>query len=447
MGNARASIPHGHLCRMTELVDSPLPNTSPSSSCRVDEAADVAHSPSSAGPKAALGDFEAVLQQGFLGLRFPADMEARFQQDTAPERVRLLRIGAFLGLLLAGALLYTDWIMVPDRFTVAMQWRLLFLVPVLGLSVAFLQKIPSLWQDWTGLINSALSAGVHCYLCISSTDELAGPYLVTLSMIVLFNGGVTRMRFWRAMQIDLIVLALFGGAALCISNPNVPVLVGQALIMVSTTLFTLYNSYGLEREERTNWLMLQHEHQLLDKLERGNQRLDQITRFDPLTEIANRRHFDEFVRQVWSRCARDGTAVAVLMMDIDHFKLYNDHYGHPIGDACLKEVANTMARSLRRPGDLVARFGGEEFIAILSHTTLAEALAAAERVRTAVWELARPHAASLSQDRVTISIGVACLHANEPGASTIRLLAQADEALYQAKAKGRNQAQAFGEVR
>ncbi|HEX5354680.1 MAG TPA: diguanylate cyclase [Aquabacterium sp.] len=400
---------------------------------------------SDAGGKAPVGDFEAVLQDGFLRLRFPDEMEARFQEDTSAERVRLLRIGAFLGLLLACGLLATDWIMVPDRFAAATQWRLLFLVPLLGLSAAFLQMVPPLWQDRSGLINSLLSASVHSYLCVSSTDELAGPYLVTLSMIVLFNGGVTRMRFWRALQIDTVVLGLFAWASMNIPNPNIPVMVGQALIMVSTTVFTLYNSYSLEREERTNWLMRQHEHQLLSKLERGNHRLDQITRFDPLTEIANRRHFDEFVAQVWSRCARDGTAVAVLMMDIDHFKLYNDHYGHPVGDACLKEVAATLARSLRRPGDLVARFGGEEFIAVLSRTTLAEALAAAERVRLAVWELARPHRASLTQDRVTISIGVACLRANEPGASTIRLLAQADEALYQAKANGRNLARAFGQ--
>ncbi|TAK93076.1 MAG: diguanylate cyclase, partial [Aquabacterium sp.] len=121
----------------------------------------------------------------------------------------------------------------------------------------------------------------------------------------------------------------------------------------------------------------------------------------------------------------------------------NDHYGHPAGDACLKEVAAAMSRSLRRPGDLVARFGGEEFISVLSHTSLSEALAAAERVRAAVWDLARPHAASLTQDRVTISIGVACMHANATGASTIQLLAQADEALYQAKAHGRNQARAI----
>lgn len=391
-----------------------------------------------------LGDFEAVLQQGFLRLRFPdAAMEASFQDDTEAARVRLMRTGALLGLLLSGGLLCTDWIMVPDRFEAALLTRVLLFAPILCLCAVFLHRMPAAGREWTSLLNSVLSAGIHVYLCVSSTDELAGPYLVTLSMIVLFNGGVTRMRFWRALQIDLIILALFAGAALMIHNPNVPVMVGQALIMVSTTLFTLYNSYGLEHEERANWLMLQHEHQLLERLEHGNKRLDQITRFDPLTEISNRRHFDEFLTQVWMRGARDGTSVAVLMMDIDHFKFYNDHYGHPAGDACLKEVAAAMSRSLRRPGDLVARFGGEEFISVLSHTSLSEALAAAERVRAAVWDLARPHAASLTQDRVTISIGVACMHANATGASTIQLLAQADEALYQAKAHGRNQARAI----
>ncbi|WP_052162531.1 diguanylate cyclase [Aquabacterium sp. NJ1] len=384
--------------------------------------------------------FEIVQQQGFPQLRFPPSVEAHFQADKAPERMAQMRTGAGMSILLTSILLVPDWIMVPDRFLAALTLRLLVFVPLLMLGVSLLPLIRPAWREWVGALRGVLGAGIIVYLCMSSTDELAAPYLVSLSLIPLFNGGLERLRFWPALLIDLIVLALFAFAALSIPHANFAVMVGTALVMVSTILFTLYGSYWLEYEERTNWLMLQHEHLLLDKLEAGNKRLDQLTRFDPLTEIANRRHFDEFLAQVWARARQDGQEVALLMIDIDHFKLYNDHYGHPVGDACLKEVAATMSRHLRKPGDLVARFGGEEFIAVLSRTSLPEAMAAAERVREAVWRLQRPHEASPVQPWVTVSIGVACLRANAEQASVPALLAQADEALYKAKSMGRNQA-------
>ncbi len=385
-------------------------------------------------------EFEAVQQQGFSSLRFPPSMEARFQADKAPDLLAQMRLGAVMSMILSACLLLADWMMVPDRLLAALTLRLLVFVPLLILGAGLLPLVRPAWREWVGVIKSLLAACIIVYLCMSSTDELASSYLVSLSLIPLFNGGQERVRFWPALLIDLLVLALLAMAALNVQHANIPVLVGTALVVASTIVFTLYGSYWLEHEERTNWLMLQHEHLLFDKLEAGNRRLDQLTRFDPLTEIANRRHFDEFLGQVWARARQDGQDVALLMMDIDNFKLYNDHYGHPVGDVCLQQVAAAMSRHLRKPGDLVARFGGEEFIAVLSKTSLPEAMAAAERVREAVWRLQRPHEASPVQPWVTVSIGVACLRANADQASLTRLLAQADEALYKAKSQGRNQA-------
>lgn len=384
-------------------------------------------------------EFEAVQHQGFPWLRFPPSIEAHFQDDKASERLAQMRMGAGMSILLSSGLLAADWMMVPDRFLPAMVLRLLVFVPLLLIGASLLPLIKPIWREWVSLTKGLMAAGIIVYLCVSSTDEMAAPYLISLSLIPLFNGGLERLRFWQALVIDLAALAMFTAAALSIPQASTPVMVGAALVMVSTIVFMLYGSYWLEHEERTNWLMLQHEHLLLDKLEAGNHRLDQLTRFDPLTEIANRRHFDEFLAQVWTRARQDAQDVALLMIDIDHFKLYNDHYGHPVGDACLKEVATTMSRHLRKPGDLVARFGGEEFIAVLSRTSLPEAMAAAERVRDAVWRLQRPHESSPVQPWVTVSIGVACLRAQGAQADVNHLLAEADEALYQAKARGRNQ--------
>lgn len=395
----------------------------------------------------ASSEFEALRQQGFPGLRFPSAVERHFQADQAPERLGQLQMGALLSILLSGGMLAADWMMVPDRFSQAIILRLLIYAPVVGLSAALLHRMRAAWWEWVALIKSLLATVITIYLCLRSADILAQLYLVSLSVILLFNCGVERIRFWSAVVIDLVIMILFMAAVLNIQNPYIPVLIGMALIMVSTVLSNLYCSYWQEYEERTNWLMQQHEHLLLERLASGNRRLEQLARFDPLTEIANRRHFNEFLEQVWSRARKDGQDVALLMMDIDHFKRYNDHYGHPAGDACLKEVAATISSRLRRPGDLVARFGGEEFIAVLSQTSLPEALIAAERARESVLRLRRPHEASLVLPWVTLSIGVACLRADAPQANIAQLMAQADEALYKAKSRGRNQACALSEAR
>ena len=127
------------------------------------------------------------------------------------------------------------------------------------------------------------------------------------------------------------------------------------------------------------------------------------------------------------------------MMDVDHFKAYNDHYGHPKGDTCLQQIAALLRRQLRRPGDLVARFGGEEFVAVLHDTALPQAVAAAERVRAGVQQLGLPHAASPTGAQVTISIGVSSLLPQASADGPPALIAASDAALYQAKSQGRNQ--------
>jgi diguanylate cyclase (GGDEF)-like protein len=158
---------------------------------------------------------------------------------------------------------------------------------------------------------------------------------------------------------------------------------------------------------------------------------------DELTGAANRRQFNDLLRQEWSRGLREGTSLGLLMVDIDHFKAFNDTYGHPLGDLCLHQVADGLRTALRRPGDVLARYGGEEFAVLLPNTPPAGATAVAEAMVSRVAELAMPHAASPA-GIVTVSIGSAALiptGAAGPGT----LLQAADRALYDAKRNGRNQ--------
>jgi diguanylate cyclase (GGDEF)-like protein len=158
---------------------------------------------------------------------------------------------------------------------------------------------------------------------------------------------------------------------------------------------------------------------------------------DGLTGVANRRRFDDSLQREWRRSRRNGASLALLLIDVDHFKQFNDCYGHLVGDSCLQAVAGALKANMGRPHDLAARYGGEEFACLLPETHLAGALAKAEELRQAVQALNIPHALSSIATVVTISIGVAAV-VPMMNLSPDQLLSAADEQLYKAKHSGRN---------
>lgn len=168
-----------------------------------------------------------------------------------------------------------------------------------------------------------------------------------------------------------------------------------------------------------------------------NSLLSRLSLIDSLTGIANRRCFDKSIEQEWNRGFRNMHPLALIMIDVDFFKAYNDAYGHQTGDDCLKEVVRGIAESLRRPADLVCRYGGEEMAILLPDTPLQGAMHVAERVKNKVESFHIPHCQSKVNPFVTLSQGVAAIVPNKE--TTARLLiATADRALYKAKAEGRN---------
>ncbi len=170
---------------------------------------------------------------------------------------------------------------------------------------------------------------------------------------------------------------------------------------------------------------------LARQLEEANRRLERLSSLDPLTGLANRRTLDGFLEMEWRRARRDREPLSVILIDVDHFKAYNDTHGHQIGDECLRQVAGVLGDAAHRPGDLVARYGGEEFAVVLSQTSAHGARIVAEQLR------ARVEALPLSNGRVTISLGIATIVPTSEGAPE-RLLGAADTALYAAKRGGRN---------
>jgi diguanylate cyclase (GGDEF)-like protein/PAS domain S-box-containing protein len=172
------------------------------------------------------------------------------------------------------------------------------------------------------------------------------------------------------------------------------------------------------------------------EMHRLNEQLTRLSTTDALTEVGNRRQFDQTLTAEWTRAARRGEPVALLMIDIDHFKEYNDHYGHPAGDACLRQVARMVGQATRRGGELVARYGGEEFALLLPGADLEDARRAAERCAQIVGDAKIEHRASATSAWLTISIGVASQVA-AAGVACTALVEIADAALYRAKRCGR----------
>jgi diguanylate cyclase (GGDEF)-like protein len=164
--------------------------------------------------------------------------------------------------------------------------------------------------------------------------------------------------------------------------------------------------------------------------------LERMAWEDKLTGLANRRRFDAVLAEEWRRSSRMGVPLSLLLLDVDHFKLFNDTYGHTAGDACLTLVGGVLGASVKRAGDFAARYGGEEFVVLLFHTSRADAMAMAERLSHAVHALGVDHAMS-PHGVVTVSIGGATV-VPKPEDSSQSLIDQADEALYRAKEAGRN---------
>jgi diguanylate cyclase (GGDEF)-like protein len=158
---------------------------------------------------------------------------------------------------------------------------------------------------------------------------------------------------------------------------------------------------------------------------------------DGLTGVYNRRYFDKQLTMEAARSARNQSPLSLIMLDVDCFKLYNDHYGHQMGDDCLRKMATTLKGGLRRPADMVARFGGEEFTCILPETDFSDAMALARELERAIRALQIPHVHSQVDGVVTISLGVATRRVNSQCVEPAALLAEADAQLYMAKRDGR----------
>ncbi len=382
-------------------------------------------------------EHESVRRQGYPWLRFPAAMEKSYLEDMAGERLNTLRLGGRGIVVLIFTAVVMDLIMVPDQWVYTLVLRLLGLFPLSLVWLLNLDKISIQGREWglMGLVSA--SACVMAFQVWHSQSDMAAPYLTGLSLYVLVIGAMVRARFWNAMKVDAVVVGLFALVWWALPTPPLAIMIAAGLALTATVVFTLWGAYRLEYTNRTHWLMLQQERHLQIDLEDSINKLDELSRFDALTHLPNRREFYSHIQKLWTRTRRDGKPVAILLVDIDHFKPFNDTYGHVQGDECLQQVAHALHQSMSSVGGLAARWGGEEFIVVLGDTDLAQATAMGQQALDAVAALRISHGASPTGPWITCSMGVAVVQKGVVNVTPDRLISAADAALYQAKAQGR----------
>ncbi len=382
---------------------------------------------------------DRVLAQGFPLLTFPQGLEQRFMKASEARR-RLMVLAAIWGsMILFAGMLIADLMMSPDVLPFAFIVRcVVYPALVLTLMGAMRRKRASRLNEWLVAMLGISASLLEALIILACKDSYAIARVVEFNIILVFICALAR--FWPALVSAASILMLHGYLITALPDSTGVLDFDTTLLTLTTMVFLLYGNYRLEHDERLAFLLNEREQSLNEALTRARDRLMHMATTDTLTKVANRRYFEGFLAECWQRAVTERRALSLIMIDIDDFKAYNDRYGHQAGDRCLAEVARALRRCTRRPNDLVARWGGEEFVIVLMDADVEATAAASDRIREAVAELDIPHEASTCSPRVTVSGGRATLRPDDK-MPMARLMDLADEALYRAKAAGRNRIQ------
>lgn len=363
------------------------------------------------------------LRSGFSWLRFVGELEPEFRLYHTQAHLLRMRGGLLVALLMWFLFTLFDLFMLPESFrlhSVAVRGAL---YPVLLFNLwATYRRGWAPQLQWIAGV-SALAGGlaVDGVIWVARADGFALPYEGIILMTVFFY-FLTGLRFVTASICGWLTFAGYLTVELLNQMPA-EVLLNNAIFLGSANLIGAFGCYFLEYSSRQTFL--------------AEGLMQDIAERDFLTGLLNRRAFSERANRSWRQAIRSQQPVAVLMLDVDHFKAYNDHYGHAAGDLALQALARALGQHAQRPLDILARYGGEEFVGLWVGANSEAMLELAERIRHDIEALALPHAYSSAAQVVTLSIGVAFWNSPRPnGLEQAQRLA--DEALYEAKAQGRN---------
>lgn len=364
--------------------------------------------------------------------------ERRWREVRRGWNRRGLRFALFLAIPLYPIFGLLDVVALPDEWlphSIAMR----FFVSVVGAILLFLLDHPQVRIRFVPISAAyTLVAGLGLSALTFLTGGFTSTYWSGLNLVMLAAGMLFVWPTRVSLGVYGVLVASFVFPSVYLYEPLDFVRAVESIFFVVSTagLLLIAQAYRLRSLRFESDAQLRVEH-LSYELKTANEHLEELARVDALTRVGNRRAFDERLAEEWSRMARTGTDLAVLILDVDNFKDFNDTFGHPAGDDCLKQLASVVDSNLARPGDFVSRYGGEEFAVILPSTDRAGAIRVAERLRKAVEGLSIEHAPSAQHPVVTVSIGGATTDAVDCDVAK-ELVSEADERLYEAKRAGRN---------
>jgi diguanylate cyclase (GGDEF)-like protein len=372
---------------------------------------------------ASLSPYRSALEQGYRWLRFEPGLEQQFQAFYLQANLVRVRMAAWVCIALFLMFVLIDLGTLPAFVSVrTVSIRIALIIP--SFIMVLLACYRSAWRAYLGtaIFAAALVTGLSTVAVIGSALDVGYqiPYEGIL-LVALFIYLIACLEWRRALLVNMVTLCAFVFMEFTLqSDPQARLY--QIVFMCAANGVGAYGAYFLEHSIRTTFLV--------------NTLLHELAALDGLTGLSNRRTLNIHLERLWRQALRDRQAVAIAMIDIDHFKRYNDRYGHVRGDAALKAVADVIAAQGRRPLDLSARYGGEEFAVVWHNPVPGELQAMGEMLTAAVAALRIEHAdsdgGSLSVS-VGVTIGLPCA-----GDDAAALLRAADQALYQAKRQGRN---------
>ncbi|NNM51626.1 MAG: GGDEF domain-containing protein [Pseudomonadales bacterium] len=383
-----------------------------------------------------------LLERAPLVFSLPSPLGLVFRRYRQQDFARYIKLGAPAAVVLAVLMIA----MVDFCFKMAIQgWQGRIWWHTVLFDVGLLILV------WPGFLFSSLMRRHYPKVVGSLVAVIMASLLHTTSMLgdsrtaqllsyasvflILISGSALRLSLRAFIYANLagVMMAVLWGHIEPV-DPDFPMMVFYLLVSMLVGGFICWL---MERQEKFNLLqglLLLAES---DERQRLNRQLAELASRDALTGLANRRRFDEAIALEWERQGRDKQPITLLLVDVDHFKKYNDFYGHVAGDACLREVARVLQNALNRPADLACRYGGEEFALLLPATPAQGGEDVADRVMKLIDELALEHQASPTAAWVTVSIGVACIVPSAQIDVSV-LLMNADQALYHVKEHGRH---------
>ena len=365
----------------------------------------------------------AQLRAGFATLRFSGPLEKEFRETYMQENLPRGRLSTLIALVLLLGVTCLSFLLGGDGDLPINRTRLGVLLPIL-LGALVVAYHPALQRFYMSAATVAISIFglVACYNGIQAAMEGKSYLVAGLVLIIIYPCLFLGMFFDRAAALSAMLVVAFLGLGFFMGLDANTLFYCTAILAAAATIGA-HACYNLEHAYRVNFL--------------ETRMLNELAERDGLTGLYNRRIFDGYIQRLWRQASREELPLVVIFVDIDFFKVYNDLYGHQAGDDCLKRVAQCLLRTAKRPFDFCARYGGEEFVMVLYGPPRDYAESLPEKIRRDVAALEIPHSGSDVANNVTVSVGVAIAPPGG-GRSLAGAIQMADEALYEAKAKGRN---------